>query len=109
MPQFMISVLDETTGSATAEEMDAIREFNTTKLKGEGHWVLAGGLAAPDSAQVIDNRGAKPLITQGPFAETKEYVGGLWVIEADDLDQARELAELASRACNRRLELRAFL
>src|SRR2546427_13161370 len=54
--QYLVSVIDDTAGLATPEEMAAIGAFNG-RLKAEGHWVFAGGLAAPGSATVIDNRG----------------------------------------------------
>jgi hypothetical protein len=75
----------------------------------EGHWVFAGGLGAPDSATVIDNRGAEPLFSDGPFIESKEYLVGFWVIEAPDLDVALKLAGDGSKACNRKVEVRPFL
>ncbi len=106
--QFMVSVIDDRTGSATPEEMADIRAFNA-RLQAEGHWVFAGGLAAPSAATTIDNRAGKGLVTDGPFVETKEYVAGLWILEAADLDEALELAAEGSRRCHRRVELRPLL
>jgi len=104
---FLISVLDATTGSATGDESAAIDAFND-QLEADGHWVFAGGLASPDAATVIDNRGGKAAITDGPFVESKEYIAGFWIIQAPDLETARTLATEGSKACNRRVELRAF-
>lgn len=106
--QFLISVLDDTTNSATAAEMEAIDAFND-RLVADGHWVLAGGLTAPNAATVIDGRGERPVFTDGPFIETKEYIGGFWVITAPDLATALVLATEGSKCCNRRVELRPFL
>jgi len=108
MAQYLMSVLDDTTNSATAEEIAAIDAFNE-ELKAKGHWVFAGGLAAPSTATVVDGRGGEPVFTDGPYLESKEYVGGVWIIEAPHLDAALRLAALGSRACNRRVELRPFL
>ena len=108
MAQYLMSVLDDTTNSATAEEIAAIDAFNE-ELKAKGHWVFAGGLAAPSTATVVDGRGGEPVFTDGPYLESKEYVGGFWIIEAPHLDAALRLAALGSRACNRRVELRPFL
>ncbi len=66
--QYLVSVIDDTAGLATPEEMAAIDVFND-RLNAEGHWVFAGGLAAPGSATVIDNRGEEPMFTDGPFVE----------------------------------------
>ena len=105
---YLVSVIDDTSDSATEEEMAAIDAYNE-RLATEGHWVFAGGLAAPDTATVIDNRGAEAMFTDGPFVETKEYLSGFWVIEAPDLDVALKLAAEGSRHCNRRVEVRPFL
>ena len=106
--QYLVSVIDDTAGLATPEEQAAIDVFND-RLKAEGHWVFAGGLAAPSSATVIDNRGEEAMFTDGPFLESKEYVAGFWVMEAADLDVALKLAAAGSKACNRKVEVRPFL
>jgi hypothetical protein len=106
--QYLVSVIDDTAGLATPEEMAAIDAFND-RLHAEGHWVFAGGLAAPSSATVIDNRGEQAMVTDGPFLESKEYLAGFWVIEAADLDVALKLAAEGSKHCNRKVEVRPFL
>jgi hypothetical protein len=106
--QYLISAIDDRTRSATAEEMTAVDAFNE-QLRADGHWVFAGGLDAPSTCTVIDGRGAEPLFSDGPFLESKEFVGGFWVLEAPDLDVALKLAAAASKACNRKLEVRPFL
>src|SRR4051812_39336079 len=74
MAQYLMSVLDETAGLATAEEMAAIDAFNEQELMAKGHWVFAGGLASPGSATVVDARHGEPVFTDGPYLESKEYV-----------------------------------
>ncbi|MFJ7967758.1 YciI family protein [Streptomyces sp. NPDC096324] len=106
--QYLVSVIHDRTASGTPEEMAAIDAFND-RLQTEGHWVFAGGLAAPDAATVIDNRGQEALFTDGPFLESKEYLAGFWVIEAPDLDVALKLAAEGSKHCNRKVEVRPFL
>lgn len=106
--QYMVSVVHDQTSLATPEEDAAIDVFND-RLQADGHWVFAGGLAFPDAATVIDNRGGEPLFTDGPFVESKEYLAGFWVIEAADLDVALKLAAAGSKACNRKVEVRPFL
>ena len=106
--QYLVSVIHDSTGLATGDEMDAIDTFND-RLRADGHWVFAAGLGGPDTATVIDNRGGAALITDGPFIESKEYLAGFWVIEADDLDVALRLAAEGSKACNRKVEVRPFL
>ncbi|MEJ2853127.1 MULTISPECIES: YciI family protein [unclassified Saccharothrix] len=106
--QYLVSVVTDSTQLATDEEMAAIDVFNE-RLQTEGHWVFAGGLAGPDAATVVDNRGERPVVTDGPFVETKEFLIGFWIIEAADLDVALALAVEGSKACNRKVEVRPFL
>ena len=106
--QYLVSVIDDKAGLATPDEMAAIDVFND-RLKAEGYWVFAGGLAAPSSATVIDNRGEEAMFSDGPFLESKEYLAGFWIIEAADLDVALNLAAEGSKACNRKIEVRPFL
>ncbi len=105
---YLVSVIDDNAGLATPTEMAAIDAFND-RLETEGHWVFAGGLAAPNTATVIDNRGGEPVFTDGPFVESKEYLAGFWIIEAPDLDVALRLAAEGSKACNRKVEVRPLL
>jgi hypothetical protein len=105
---YLFSVIDDGTNTGTEAEMAAIDAYND-RLRADGHWVFAGGLGSPDLATVIDNRGEKALVTDGPFVETKEYLAGFWVIEAPDLDVALELAAEGSKHCNRKVEVRPFL
>jgi hypothetical protein len=106
--QYLVSVIADEASLATPDEMAAIDVFND-RLQAEGHWVFAGGLGAPSSATVIDNRGEEAIFTDGPFLESKEYIAGFWVIEAADLDVALKLATQGSKACNRKVEVRPFL
>jgi hypothetical protein len=109
--QYLVSVIADTAAApalATPEEEAAIDVFNE-RLQAEGHWVFAGGLGAPSTATVIDNRAGEAMFTDGPFIESKEYLAGFWVLEAADLDVALKLAADGSRACNRKIEVRPFL
>ncbi len=109
MAQYLMSVVfDDTDGLATPEEAAAIDVFNE-RLRSDGQWVFAGGLASPGTATVVDGRDGDPVFTDGPYVESKEYIAGFWIIEAPDLDVALRLAAQGSKACNRRVELRPFL
>jgi hypothetical protein len=106
--QYLVSVIfDDESTMATPEEDAAIDVFND-RLRTEGHWVFGGGLAAPDAATVIDNRGGETMFSDGPFVESKEFLAGFWIIEASDLDVALTLAAEGSKACNRKVEVRPF-
>ena len=107
--QYLFSVINDKTNSGTPDEMAATSAFNDERLKAEGYWVFAGGLASPSTATVVDGRDGEPIFTDGPFVETKEHVVGFWIIEAPDLDVALKLGTEGSKACNRKLEVRPFL
>jgi hypothetical protein len=106
--RYLVSVIDDTAGLATADETAAIDAFND-RLMAEGYWVFAGGLGSPSAATVIDNRGGEAVFTDGPFVESKEYLAGFWIIEAPDLDTALKLAAEGSKHCHRKVEVRPFL
>jgi hypothetical protein len=93
------------------EEMEAAfaatGAFNE-QLRADGYWVFAGGLAEASTATVVDGRGQSPVMTDGPYLETKEVIGGFWVIEAPDLDVALRLAAAGSKACRGKVEVRPF-
>ena len=107
--QYLVSVIDDGTVEDTADETQTIEEFST-RVRAGGHWVFGGILADPSTATVVDSRGEQaPAYTDGPFLESKEHVGGFWIIDAADLDTALALAAHGSRATNRRIELRQLL
>jgi hypothetical protein len=81
--------------------------FNA-KLQEQGAWVFGGGLHPADTATVVDATGTDVLVTDGPFAEAKEQLGGFWIIEAPDLDAAMQWATEASAACAGPVEVRPF-
>ena len=105
---FLISVIDDLTASGTPAEMEAIDTFND-KLRANGHWIFAGGLAAPQTATVIDNRNGANLTTGQPLFADQENFSGCWIINAPDIETARLLAYEGSKSCNRKVELRPFL
>jgi len=112
MTQYLISVhLTEGTPYADEEEMQRafaqVDAFNA-HLRASGSWVFAGGLTSPSDATVVDARGGEVLLTDGPYAETEEHLGGFWVVEVADLDAALEIAERGSAACMAPVEVRPF-
>jgi hypothetical protein len=106
--KFIISVIDDLTGSGTPDEMTQINIFND-QLRADGHFIFAAGLAAPDKADVIDNRNGANLSTGKPLFDAKENFSGFWLIEAESIEVARKLAFAGSKACNRKVELRPLL
>jgi hypothetical protein len=90
------------------EEAFAATERFNDQLKADGHWVFAGGLESATGAKVVDGQGEAPVVTDGPYLESKELLAGFWIIEATDLDAALEIAAGASAACRGKVEVRAF-
>ena len=86
---------------------EAVDRYNT-KAREAGIWVFAGGLTPNDLASVVDATGPEPIITDGPYLETKELIGGFWVFELPDLDAALAWATEASAACGGKVEVRPF-
>jgi len=84
-----------------------VAAFND-ELRSAGAWVFAGGLHPPSTATVVRVQDGDTLITDGPFAEGKEHIGGFWVIKAGDLDAALEWAAKATQACAAPVEVRPF-
>jgi hypothetical protein len=103
--KFLISVIDDLSNSGTPAEMEAINAFNDG-LRENGQWIFAWGLQAPETATVIDNRNGANTETGKPLFDAKENFSGLWLIDAADADTAKKLAYEASKACNRKVELR---
>nr|WP_208405378.1 YciI family protein [Cellulomonas uda] len=78
------------------------------KLVAEGYFVYADGLAEATTATVVDGQGDQPVITDGPYLESKEHIGGFWIVDAPDLDVALRLAAEGSKACRGKVEVRPF-
>jgi len=84
-----------------------VEAFNE-EVKAAGAWVFAGGLHPSDTATTVRVTNGEVLTTDGPFAETKEQLGGFWVIEAADLDAALAWAAKGAAACQGPVEVRPF-
>jgi hypothetical protein len=112
MTQYLLSVhMSEGDETPPPEELDRmykdVDDFNQ-KVRSAGAWVFAGGLEPIEAATTVDGTTSEPIVTDGPFAESKEYLGGFWVIEAPDLDAALTWAKEGSAACQGKVEVRPF-
>lgn len=79
------------------------------EMKAAGAWVFGGALHDPDTATVVRLSGGEVLTTDGPFAESKEHLGGFYIIEAEDLDAALGWASKATAAVGRPIEVRPLV
>jgi hypothetical protein len=112
MTQYLMSV-HTVEGAAVPEGEDLQRLYDQVdafneKVKDAGIWVFGGGLEPIEATTTVDATGTEPVITDGPFAEAKEWIGGFWILEAPDLDAALKLALEASAACEGPVEVRPF-
>jgi hypothetical protein len=112
MKQYMLAV-HSVEGASTRSDEDTqvaygLVEKVNSDLRAAGAWVFGGGLLPPDSATVVRVTNGATTMTDGPFAETKEQLGGFWVIQCEDLDQALAWAEKCAEACMEAVEVRPF-
>ena len=112
MKQYLLAVhMVEGAEVPSEEEMQAafkaVDEFNA-EVQAQGAWVFAGGLHPADTATVVKVTDGEVITTDGPFAETKEQLGGFWVIKAPDLDAALAWAAKGAAACRNPVEVRPF-
>jgi hypothetical protein len=110
MTQYLLSVhLVEGEEAPSEEAMQKayadVDTFNA-KVQAAGAWVFGGGLHPADTATVVNATSGDVIVTDGPFAEAKEQLGGFWIIEAPDLDAAMKWATEASAACAGPVEVR---
>jgi hypothetical protein len=85
-------------------DVDALNKV----MMNEGAWVFGGGLHPVSSATVVRQKNGEILLTDGPFSEAKEQIGGFWVIKCKDLDAALKWAAKATVACGAPVEVRPF-
>jgi hypothetical protein len=113
MKQYLLSVHLADDGApppapeAVQPVYDRVAAFNS-EIQAAGAWVFAGGLYPPSTATVVRVQDGEVLMTDGPFAEGKEHIGGFWVIRAGDLDAALAWAAQAAEACASPVEVRPF-
>jgi hypothetical protein len=108
VPQYLLSIYQPDSGMPDPETMVRIaadlHRLNA-ELRERGSWVFTGGLHAPSSATVVRADG---MITDGPYLEAKEHIGGIYVITAPDLDAALRWGRKAAAATTLPIEVRPF-
>ena len=94
MKYMLLVYLDEKALSDTEREHCYVESAKLTQdLNATGHYVAAGPLQPVSTATSVRVREGKRLVTDGPFAETREQLGGYYIVEAKDLDEAMGIAE----------------
>lgn len=108
MTQYMFSVHHDELDWTEEEMQDIFAAVDAFNEKIKEQTVFAGGLEEPETATVVDGTKESVTVTDGPFLETKEHLGGFWILELPDLDTALKLAGEASKACAGPVEVRPF-
>lgn len=112
MPQYLLSVHTDYAADPPAPEVVEtmfadVDRFNQ-RMMNAGIWVFGGGLHEPSTATVVTAKGGDVVVTDGPYVEAKEHLGGFWIIEVPDLDAALSWASEATIACQGPVEVRPF-
>jgi hypothetical protein len=112
MPQYIVAIHhpDGYDGSLEGEAMIRDIDVLNEEMEAAGARLFAGGLSAASSAKSLRAQpDGKVRITDGPYLETKEHIGGFWILKAANLDEALEWGRKAVVACRAPVEVRAFL
>jgi hypothetical protein len=111
MAQYLLTIYQPDGGPPPPEVLEPVmRDLHAlnAEIKAAGGWVFAGGLHEPSTATVVRVRDREVLTTDGPYVESKEHVGGFWIVRAPDLDTALGWARKAARATTLPIEVRPF-
>jgi len=111
MKQYLLSVIEPDGDPPPPEFLEKVMRdlaVLNEELKAAGAWVFAGGLHPPSTATVVRMQDGAMLTTDGPFAESKEHIGGFTIIMAPDLDAALEWGRKLARATTLPIEVRPF-
>ena len=112
MKQYLLAVHhpEGDTGLSDVEMQQSFTDVDAfnAEVQSAGAWVFAGGLHPPSTATVVRSQGGQVVTTDGPYTETKEQLGGFWIIQAPDLDAALQWAAKGSEACRLPVEVRPF-
>lgn len=110
--QYMLSVhhgeLPAAVQDATMDQIFADVDAFNRDLATKDQMVFAGGLQPASHSTVVDATREKITMHRGPYLPSGEHLGGFWVIRAENINQALEIAERASAACRQIIEVRPF-
>jgi hypothetical protein len=111
MPQYLVAIHhpDDYDPSLEDEAMGRDIDVLNEEMEAAGARIFAGGLQPVGRAKSLRARpGGGVLLTDGPYLETKEHIGGFWILEAADMDEALEWGRKAAIACRAPVEVRPF-
>ena len=112
MPQYLVAIHHPDNYDSSTEDAAMMRDIDVLneEMMAAGARFFAGGLAAAGAAKSLrEQPGGKVFVTDGPYLETKEHIGGFWILDAPDMDKALEWGRKAVVACRAPVEVREFL
>ncbi len=112
MPQYLVAIQHSVTFDPSQESPGTIRSVDklNEEMEAAGVRLFAGGLESPRKAKSFRKQAdGITTLTDGPFLEAKEYVGGFWILNCADINEAVVWGEKAAAACGTPVEIRAFL
>lgn len=111
MTQYLVAIHHPDDFEPASESAETIRDIDALngEMQAAGVVVFVGGLDRPSKAKSVRvQTGGKVLVTDGPYIETREHIGGFWVLETATLEEAVEWGRKAAIACRTPVEVRAF-
>ena len=112
MPQYLVAIHHPDNYDASLEDDAMVRDIQALndEMVAAGAWFFAGGLqSAPLAKSLRKQPGGAVVITDGPYIEAKEHIGGFWILDADNMDEALAWGRKAVIACRAPVEVREFL
>jgi hypothetical protein len=112
MPQYLVAIHHPDNYDPSTEDEAMVRDIDVLneEMAGAGARFFAGGLQSARRAKSLRKQpGGKVLVTDGPYLETKEHIGGFWIVDAANMDEAVAWGRKAVAACRASVEVREFL
>lgn len=107
--RYMLCVIDTQPGTVDPSSVQVNIDAFNAKLEIAEYLIMAAGIEPAHKSTIIDNRDGKGQVSGGPLVQSDDYISGFWIIDVPSRDVAMQLALEGSKACNRRVDVRAFL
>ncbi len=111
MPKYLVAIHHPENYDGSKEGPQMIKDIDDLNIEMQkaGARFFAGGLQEIQRAKSLRSQGGKVVVTDGPYLETKEHIGGFWILDAANMDEAQEWGRKAVLACRAPVEVREFL
>jgi hypothetical protein len=113
MPQYLVAIHHPDNYDPSLEDESMMNDIDVLnqEMESSGAWFFAGGLQSPSHAKSLSKQpsSGEVVLTDGPYLETKEHIGGFWILNAANMDEAVAWGRKAVLACRASVEVREFL